>query len=158
MTAVDKLEFVVEEWASLGDIVVRKSFSNEIAQVKDLFERIFVGTVFGHTPAFEVATDSEQIYVALLDDKIVGFASVWEPDQFVHYLCVSPDARHKKVGSTIVSSLVAIYGVPLTLKCLTKNKDGIAFYLATGWKKIEDGISDDGAYVLLGYPVGEERM
>lgn len=132
----------------MDNIVVRKSVSNEIVQVKELFE-----TVFNHTPAFEEATGGEQIFVALLNDKIVGFASVWEPDYFIHYLCVSPAARHKNVGSTMVSSLAEIYGAPLTLKCLIKNEDGIAFYRATGWKKIKDGISDDGAYVLLSYPV-----
>lgn len=89
----------------MDNIVVRKSVSNETVQVKELFETIFVKTVFGHTTVFKEATDGEQIYVALLDDKIVGFASVWEPDHFIHYLCVSPAARHKKVVSALVSSL-----------------------------------------------------
>lgn len=73
----------------MGNIVVRKSVPSEIVRVKELFETIFVKTVFDHRPVFEEATGGEEIYVALMDDKIAGFASIWEPDHFIHYLCVS---------------------------------------------------------------------
>lgn len=139
----------------MDNIVVRKIVSSEIVQVKELFETIFGKAVFGHAPAFEEATCGEEIYAALMDDRIVGFASVWEPDRFIHYLCVSPAVRHKKVGSTLVSSLAEIYGVPLTLKCLAENKDGLAFYRATGWEKVGEGVSGEGAYVLLRYCAAE---
>ena len=53
---------------------------------------------------------------------------------------------------------MAKYGVPLTLKCLIRNVDGMAFYRATGWKQIGNGNSDDGAYVLLRYDPIEGRI
>lgn len=123
----------------------------ETEQVKELFETVFEETFFKHAPVFEEATDGEQIYVALLDDRIVGFASFWEPDRFVHFLLVLPAARHKKIGSLLVNNLAEIYGEPLTLKCLIRNEEGMAFYRATGWQKTGDGIGEDGAYALLRY-------
>ena len=125
--------------------------------VKELFETVFVNTFFDPAPVFEEATDGEKIYVALLDGDLVGFASIWEPDYFVHYLFVSPTVRRKKVGSALVNSLAEIYGGPLTLKCLINNENGMAFYRATGWEKIGDGISEDGAYALLSYTLCKGR-
>lgn len=138
--------------------MVRKCNPDEILEVRKLFEAVFVNTFPGHIPVFEEVTDGEEIYVALLNDNIVGFASIWEPDHFIHYLFVSPNARRIKVGSTIVSRLAEIYGVPLSLKCLVKNKDGMAFYRATGWQKTGDGSGDDGAYALLSYNLPRDSI
>lgn len=110
-------------------------------------------TFHTHAPVFQEATDGEQIYAALLEGSLAGFASVWEPDRFIHFLFVSPAFRHKKIGSALVKKLAEIYGLPLTLKCLLKNEDAMAFYRATGWEKIGDGISEDGAYALLRYTI-----
>lgn len=115
-----------------------------------------MNTHFDHAPVFEEATEGESIFVALLNDSIVGFASVWETNHFVHFLFVSPSLRRKKVGSALVDRLVEIYGGPLTVKCLMNNETGMAFYRSTGWKQTGDGISEDGAYALLSYNAGKE--
>ena len=133
----------------MNHVAVRKSEPDEITQVKKLFETVFENTFFEPAPIFEEATDGEQIYVALLDDNVVGFASIWEPDHFIHYLFVSPTVRRRKIASALVNRLAEIYDGPLTLKCLIGNEDGMAFYLATGWQKISEGTSKDGAYALL---------
>lgn len=142
-------------WRSynLDNIVVRKISLNEILQVREIFQEIFSTKDFGNTPIFEKATAGEEIYVAVMNNEIIGFASMWEPDYFIHYLGVLKSARHKKVGSILINSIAKIYNRQLTLKCLLKNKEGLAFYEATGWEKIEDGMSDDGEYVLLKYEV-----
>lgn len=149
---------MAEERVFLNHVIVRKCEPGEIAQVKELFETVFVNTFHDHAPVFDEVTDGEIIYVALLNDSIVGFVSIWEPDQFIHFLFVSPSVRHKRIGSTLVSHLASIYGVPLTLKCLIRNVDGMAFYRATGWKQIGNGNSDDGAYALLRYDPIEGRI
>ena len=143
--------FAVKEGARLNRVVIGEIGPNETAQVKELFETVYVNTFSGHAPAFEETSAGEKIYAARLDGDIVGFASVWEPEKFIHYLFVSPTARRKKVGSTLVNRLVEIYGGPLTLKCLISNENGMAFYRATGWKERKNGISEDGAYALLIY-------
>ena len=142
----------------MNPVVVRKSEPNEMAQIIELFKTVFVDTFFKSAPAFKDVTDGEQIYVALLDDNLIGFASIWEPDRFIHYLFVSPNARHKKVGSALIDRLAEIYGGPLFLKCLINNETGMAFYRSTGWKQIGNGNSDDGAYALLSYNPCERKL
>ena len=141
----------------MNHVTVRKCEPNDITRVKALFETVFVNTFSDHVPVFEEVTDGETIYVALLNDSIVGFASIWEPDHFIHFLFVSPAFQRKKVGSALVDRLAEIYDGPLTLKCLIKNESGMAFYRSTGWKQTGDGISEDGAYALLSYDVRKEQ-
>lgn len=141
----------------MDHITIRKCEPDETAQVRELFETVFVNTFFDHPPVFEEVTDGERIYVALLNDSIVGFASVWEPDRFVHFLFVSPALQRNKVGSALVDALAEIYDGPLTLKCLIKNEAGMAFYRSTGWEQTGDGVSEDGAYALFSYTIGDEQ-
>ena len=151
-----KSVFAARERVFLNHVTARKCEPDEIPQVKALFETAFVNTFFDHAPVFEEVTDGEKIYAALLNDSIVGFASIWEPDYFVHFLFVSPSFRRKKVGSALADRLAEIYDGPLTVKCLIKNETGMAFYRSTGWKQTGDGISEDGAYALLRYSVRKE--
>lgn len=120
-------------------IFVRKMDPDERQLVQALFEKVFTETFSADLPAFEETTDGEQIYVAMLGNKIVGMASVWEPDRFIHYLFVDPSARKRKAGSTLVGYLAEVYDLPLTLKCLVKNERGLAFYRATGWEESGTG-------------------
>lgn len=135
----------------MENIVVRKMEQDENAVVQNLFETVHRAIFSDTVPIFVKATEGEQLYVALLNGWVVGMVSVWEPDSFIHYLFVDQTARHKKVGSVLVSKLAEIYDHPLRLKCLVKNVDGMAFYRATGWQEVETGFSEDGAYVLLSY-------
>ena len=47
---------------------------------------------------FEKSTEGEAIYVAFVGDEVVGFASVWEQDSFIHNLFVSKQYRRLGVG------------------------------------------------------------
>lgn len=142
----------------MNGIVVREIAQDESLFVRELFETVFRDTFSDRVPIFESVTEGEQLYVALLNGCIVGMASVWEPNRFIHYLFVTQAARHKKVGSALVSRLSEIYGRPLMLKCLVKNVEGMAFYRATGWQEVETGISEDGAYALLSYNASNNRI
>ena len=124
--------------------------------MKALFAAMFADGLFTHAPVFEEATAGEQLYVALVDGAIAAFASVWEPDRFIHFLYVSPSYRRKKLASALISSLAARCGGQLTLKCLVKNEAAMAFYRSTGWETVETGSSEDGAYALLRYPADAE--
>lgn len=137
----------------MDDITVRKAESCEMESVRELFETVFKETFSDNVPAFEEETAGEKIYVALLDNKIVGMASVWEPDNFIHYLFVAPAFRNKNIGNTLVVRLAKLYGSPLTLKCLLKNVKAMSFYRFTGWQEIETGVCEDGEYALLCYNV-----
>ena len=134
----------------ISSIEVRESNSDEISLIRDLFDTVFTETFSAHIPEFEEATKGEKIYAAFFHGKIVGMASVWEPDKFVHYLFVHPEYRSREIGRTLVSHLAEIYET-LTLKCLISNKNGLAFYSATGWEQVDTGECEDGEYILLCY-------
>ncbi|CAH0539545.1 hypothetical protein [Vibrio marisflavi] len=40
---------------------------------------------------FELDTEGERILVALVGEHVVGFISIWEPENFVHHLYVSDE-------------------------------------------------------------------
>lgn len=135
----------------MDDITVRKMKPSEKIRVQELFESVYKCTLSGAVPVFENATQGEEIFVALYSGIIVGIATVWIPDAFVHYLFVDQEIRHKGVGRAMIERLAEQYESPLTLKCLIENKEAMAFYHATGWHEVETGYSEEGAYALLRY-------
>ena len=132
-------------------IDIRPTITNENDSVQEMFEKVFAETFSSDIPDFEEVTKGEKIFGAYEEGRLVGFASVWEPDQFIHFLFVDQEFRKHKIGSSLVNYLSNLYGT-LTLKCLLSNTTGIAFYLATGWEKVETGMCEDGEYALLRYP------
>ncbi len=86
----------------------------------------------------------ETIWLAYFGDMPVGFLSLYREGHFVHSLYVDPDAQHLGVGTALVSHARAVVGRPLTLKLDAPNLAAIAFYEATGWKRLE-GPDDSGA-------------
>ena len=82
----------------MNHVIVRKCEPGELAQVKELFETVFVNTFHDHAPVFDEVTDGEIIYVALLNDSIVGFASIWEPDQFIQFFCAEQTEKQTRNG------------------------------------------------------------
>ena len=136
---------------TMGDIIVRKMEPHEEKTVKALFQRVYEDTFLKTAPVFDSAAQGEQIYVALYKGLLVGIATVWEPDAFIHYLFVDQEVRHKGVGRAITQALAETYHRPLTLKCLTANTEAMAFYRKTGWQEVETGRSKEGTYALLRY-------
>lgn len=135
----------------MNDITIRKMASSEKIRVRELFESVYKDTLSGAVPAFENATQGEEIFVALYSGIIVGIATVWVSDAFVHYLFVDQEMRHKGVGRAMIEWLAKQYEIPLTLKCLIENKEAMAFYHTTGWREVETGHSEEGTYALLRY-------
>lgn len=79
--------------------------------------------------SFDKDTEGEFILVALVDNEIVGFVSVWSRDNFIHHLYVSNHFQNKGIGLRLLNSLIKKAPSELTLKCLVKNKLALNFYL-----------------------------
>lgn len=106
---------------------------------------------------FDTNTKGECILVALADGEPVGFASIWEPDSFLHALFVHPDFQHKGVGKMLLTHCSAYFTAATpTLKCLKANTPAIGFYTHQGWQAVADGDSSDGPYLLFARPAEEE--
>ena len=98
---------------------------------------------------FDADTDQERILVALVGQTVVGFASIWVPDSFLHNLFVHPEYLRRGVGRTLLARCAGSFEAPPTLKCLTSNVNALRFYTAQGWSKISEGYSPEGSYVLM---------
>jgi ribosomal protein S18 acetylase RimI-like enzyme len=103
-----------------------------------------------HLPSdFDTHTEGEIVLVAVADQKILGFASIWEPDSFLHNLFVHPSAIRQGVGKALLAGCAKyFYGRP-RLKCLKANTNALAFYESQGWGILREELGPDGPYLLL---------
>jgi GNAT superfamily N-acetyltransferase len=98
---------------------------------------------------FDAHTEGELILVALLDAEIVGFASIWEQDSFLHNLFVQPSALRKGVGRALLARCMEYFRETPTLKCLQQNDNATGFYLSQGWDVVREEIGPEGPYLLM---------
>ena len=74
------------------NIKVLESRDQDIPALRELFLSVRIATLVREDPSrfalsdFDRETRDEFIFVALADENIVGFVSVWAPDNFVHHL------------------------------------------------------------------------
>ena len=99
---------------------------------------------------FDVHTEGELVLVATVANEVVGFASIWEPDSFLHNLFVHPSAKRKGIGQELLKRCARYFNQPPTLKCLTANSNAVQFYKAQGWVVLSQEVGEDGPYFLMG--------
>ncbi len=100
---------------------------------------------------FKLSIEGEDIYAALIGEKIIGFVSVWRQDSFIHNLFVKKQFRRAGAGKALLEYAIKELGGKAFLKCASENKDALRFYTDSGWKKISSGESKDGVYFLMSY-------
>ncbi len=98
---------------------------------------------------FDRATLGETVIVAVRDGKLVGFASIFTQENFLHNLFVDPAVKGTGVGSALLHAVEAMFTGTGSLKCLIKSESSVEFYLAKGWKIIAEGESPKGNYYLF---------
>lgn len=110
---------------------------------------------------FDVTTAGERVLVAFARNAEanalpLGFASIWEPDGFLHNLFVHPSAQRRGVGSALLAACVPYFGrhTP-TLKCLRDNESATRFYLNRGWQLQSEEEGPDGPFLLMGMVVAD---
>jgi GNAT superfamily N-acetyltransferase len=114
----------------------------EIADAAALYERsgtaAFTWRPHGYFQAddFKRFAEEEDVFLALAGEALVGILSLFRSDNFVHCLYVDPDAQGLGVGRALVAHVRRETGKPLTLKLDTPNVKAIAFYEATGWRRM----------------------
>lgn len=104
---------------------------------------------------FKRETEGESILVAEAGGRIVGFASFWEPDCFLHHLYVDPTMLRKGISRALIAALVPLCDRPLELKCQTNNRTAMAFYRRLGFVGADTGVSDMGPWLRYRAPSGK---
>jgi GNAT superfamily N-acetyltransferase len=140
-------------------LLVRPALAADWPELAELYLRARRATFSWQDPAefrhrdFTRDSAGEMIHLAEgTGGRILGFLSLWEPDNFIHLLFVSPDHLRKGIGRSLLADLRQRRPGPFRLKCQTANLPATAFYQALGWTEIERGISPEGEFLLLQSP------
>jgi GNAT superfamily N-acetyltransferase len=80
----------------------------------------------------------EEVYVALSEGRLVGLASFYRPDSFLHSLYVDYAEHGRGVGSALLGHIEAIADAPVSLKVQIRNLQARDFYERKGLKISEE--------------------
>lgn len=107
---------------------------------------------------YDESTKDELLLAAFINNKIVGFVSIWVPDKFIHNLFVLQDFQGKGVGTALINEAAKRVGLPLTLKCVKENTKAFDYYKSHNWKIEKEEMGNEGLYYLMKYssPYNEE--
>ncbi|MEX2367497.1 MAG: GNAT family N-acetyltransferase [Pseudohongiellaceae bacterium] len=88
-------------------IKIREMNGNELDQLSEIYNsaRSSAGCFLENPVDIEemrTLTEGEVIYVAELQAQVVGFASVWTADSFIHHLYVLPELHGRGIGSKLL--------------------------------------------------------
>lgn len=100
-----------------------------------------------HLSDFDHETQGEFVLVAMFNNKVVGFISLWLPGNFIHHFYIDAEFQQHKIGTKLLEEAIQIMGTPITLKCLEKNIRAIEFYKKRGFVATDKGISNHGEYI-----------
>lgn len=138
----------------VADVIIRPARAGDLPHCAEIF---LAGrrTIFPWIPPerfhlgdFEVSTAGEEVWVAELDGRVVGFASIFIPGSFVHNLFVEPSLQRQGIGRQLLDRALERLPSPVKLKCCTANTPARTFYLKTGWVEDGTGTDDFGPYVV----------
>jgi GNAT superfamily N-acetyltransferase len=101
---------------------------------------------------FDRAVIGEKILVAERDGHLLGFASVFTQENFLHNLFIDPQFQGTGAGSALLHAAETTFTRRGSLKCLVKSKNSVGFYLSKGWIIISTGESPKGEYYLFHSP------
>nr|WP_272509797.1 GNAT family N-acetyltransferase [Paenibacillus chitinolyticus] len=98
---------------------------------------------------FDKHTEGEHIFLVEENNQILGFASLYLPDNFIHNLFVHPDFSGKGAGGLLLQASIEKMEKPIRLKCVSKNHAATKFYESKGWKKVvEEGTPHEKYWVM----------
>ncbi len=100
---------------------------------------------------FRRKTKGEDFWVADNDGRIVGLATLWTPERFVHYLVVDPKWRRKGIGRDLLLMAADVLGGAFELKCAPDHAEARRFYDRFGMTAAEERLDETPPYVRYRY-------
>ncbi|KAA8787718.1 GNAT family N-acetyltransferase [Paenibacillus amylolyticus] len=138
-------------------MIIREAITSDYAQLRQIYlhsrqESFHWANADEMTlEDFDRDTSEEEILVAESGDQILGFASLYVPDRFVHNLFVHPQAAGKGVGKQLLQQSIYRLGTPVTLKCVSDNHKALSFYKKQGWNAVVEEGEPEARYWVLVY-------
>jgi ribosomal protein S18 acetylase RimI-like enzyme len=137
-------------------IEIREFISNDLDRCRDILYSVqlndftWVNRTKVKLDDFDRITEGEKVFVACIEERVVGFMAVWEIDYFLHSLYIDQEYRHIGIGNEMITFLLNYYSHPITLKCVKENSKALSFYLSLGWVIHKEESGPDGPYYLIG--------
>ncbi|GEM75025.1 GNAT family N-acetyltransferase [Vibrio sagamiensis] len=97
---------------------------------------------------FRRDTEGERVLVAVAGGEVLGFISIWEPENFIHHLYISNKHQGKSIGTQLLEKAKYLYR-SLTLKCIIENERAIGFYESKGFIRAQKGTVSLGDYYIM---------
>ena len=129
----------------------------DIPQLEELFLTTRIETFKWHNPNnfilsdFEKYVEDEEVFVAVEDEKVLGFISIYLPNNFIHNLFIHPKFQRTGIGKLLLEKVTSCIIEPLTLKVETLNINACIFYEKFGFKKISAHENEEKPYYLYEY-------
>jgi GNAT superfamily N-acetyltransferase len=133
----------VDDAGLIAGLEVRRARPEEVEACADLYLRVLRTTFTWQPPErhrredFLRAAQDEEIYVAVVDGRILGVAALYRPRNFIHSLYA--DSRGRGIGKALLDHVAAVADGPLSLKVQAPNLRAQAFYAREGFTCVERG-------------------
>lgn len=99
---------------------------------------------------FDHDSNGEALFVAEVNGRVAGFASLIRVMDFVHLLFVAPEFRRQGVGHALIKRMRQEAIGSLTLKCVIDNEAALKFYAGEGFAiRREDRMAVPANYTLI---------
>lgn len=134
---------------------IRRAGPGDLAEAARPYERAATETLSWDPPgthssaAFLKQAEDEAVWVAVVDDRIIGLAALYEPESFLHSLFIDAGWRGRGVGSALLAAVQAFAAGPLSLKVAGPNAAAQDFYAARGFHVSELGETDGAPWLRL---------
>ncbi len=94
------------------------------------------------------STHEDEVWVAEEIGVIIGFVSIYVPDNFIHNLFVHPKHQGKGIGKQLLQVAEENLGRPMRLKAAIDNPKSFSFYEKHGWHQVSIHENIEKPYIL----------
>ena len=148
--------FPIQKNDGVRSEIIRKAQYEDTLQLERLFQftrqKTFASRPLGEFQIgdYQQSTNDDKVWVFEKDGFIVGFVSVYLPDNFIHNLCVHPDHQRQGIGRRLLHIAESHLTCPMTLKIAMDNLKVSEFYKKQGWYQVSIHDDKKEPYTLYG--------